>query len=45
LQIAAAEPDRVRVIDASRSIEETHARVLELVIPLIEARGQRSEVS
>jgi dTMP kinase len=44
LQIAAAEPERVRVIDASRSIEETHARVLELVMPLIEARGQRSEV-
>ena len=45
LQIAAADPDRVRVIDATRSIEETHARVLELVMPLIESRGQRSEVS
>jgi dTMP kinase len=45
LQIAAAEPERVRVIDASRSIEETHARVLELVMPLIELRGQRSKVS
>jgi len=40
LQIAAAEPDRVRVIDASRSIEETHARVLELVMPLIESKVQ-----
>jgi dTMP kinase len=38
LQIAAAEPDRVRVIDASRSIEETHARVMELVLPLIESQ-------
>ena len=37
LQIAEAEPDRVRVIDASRSVEETHARVLELVLPLIES--------
>jgi dTMP kinase len=36
LQIATAEPDRVRVIDASRSVEETHVRVLELVMPLIE---------
>ncbi len=45
LQIAAAEPERVRVIDASRSVEETHACVLEIVLPLIEVRGQRSEVS
>ena len=37
LQIAEAEPDRVRVIDASRSVEETHARVLELALPLIES--------
>ena len=35
LQIAAADPDRVRVVDATRSVEETHARVLELVMPLI----------
>ena len=38
LQIAAADPDRVRVIDATRSIEETHAQVLELVLPLIESQ-------
>ena len=44
LQIAAADPDRVRIIDATRSVEETHALVLELVMPLIESRGQRSEV-
>jgi len=44
LQIAAADPDRVRIIDATRSVEETHALVLELVTPLIESRGQRSEV-
>jgi len=31
LQIAAREPHRVRVIDATGSIEETHARVLEVV--------------
>jgi dTMP kinase len=38
LQIAAADPDRVRVIDATRSVEETHARVLEIVLPLIEEK-------
>jgi len=35
LQIAAREPNRVRVIDATGSIEETHARVLEVVIPFL----------
>ncbi len=45
LQIAAAAPDRVRVVDARRSVEETHAHVLEIVIPLLELRDQRSEVS
>ena len=43
LQIADDDADRVRVIDASRSIEETHARVLELVLPLIESRMQKAE--
>jgi dTMP kinase len=40
LQIAAAEPDRVHVIDATRSIEETHALVLKLVMPFIESQVQ-----
>lgn len=31
LQIAQGEPERVRIIDASRSIEETHASVLEVI--------------
>jgi len=35
LQIAAREPDRVRVVDASGSVEETHERVLELVMPFL----------
>lgn len=39
LQIAAAEPERVRVVDASLSVEEIHAQVLEIVIPFIESRG------
>jgi dTMP kinase len=40
LQLAAAEPDRVRVINASGSINETHDRVIELVMPFLESRVQ-----
>ncbi|PYS97754.1 MAG: dTMP kinase [Acidobacteria bacterium] len=38
LRIAAAEPNRVRVIDASGSVQETHGQVLQIVMPFIEAR-------
>jgi dTMP kinase len=37
LKIAAAEPERVRVIDASGSVEETHTQVMRLVMPFIES--------
>lgn len=40
LKIAAAEPERVRVVDASLSVEEIHAHVLDIVIPFLESRGQ-----
>ena len=39
LRIACAEPERVRIIDASGSVEETHSEVMRLVMPFIEARG------
>jgi dTMP kinase len=39
LKIAAAEPERVRVIDASGSVQETHSQVMRIVMPLLEARG------
>ena len=39
LQLAASEPDRVRLIDASGSINETHDRVIEVVMPFLESRG------
>lgn len=42
LQIARAEPERVRIIDASGSIEETHTRVMQLVMRFIESRLQAS---
>ena len=31
LEIAAAEPERVRIIDAGGSVDETHNRVMKLV--------------
>ena len=39
LRIAAAEPERVRVIDASGSVQETQSQVNRLVMPFLEARG------
>jgi dTMP kinase len=38
LRIAAADPERVRVIDASGSVQETHSQVMRLVLPLIESK-------
>jgi dTMP kinase len=38
LEIASREPDRVRIIDASGSIDETHARVMHIVMRFIESR-------
>ena len=43
LRIAADESARVRVVEADRSSEEIHARVLEIVMPFLEIRSQRSE--
>ena len=39
LKIAHAEPERVRIIDASGSVQETQSQVMRIVMPLIEARG------
>lgn len=41
LKIAHAEPERIRIIDASGSVQETQSQVMRLVMPLIE---QMSEV-
>lgn len=38
-KIAASDPERVRIIDATGSVEETHSQVMRLVLPFIEARG------
>lgn len=42
LKLAEQEPGRIRIIDASGSIEETHARMTEVVIPFIESRISKS---
>jgi dTMP kinase len=39
MQIAAAEPERVRLVNASGSINETHALVQEIVNQFLERRG------
>jgi len=44
LQLAAAEPKRIRVVDANISVAEIHAHVLDIVIPFLESRGQWPEM-
>ncbi len=43
LEIAKTEPDRVRVIDARGSTEETHNAVKKIVMPILKARGLLKE--
>lgn len=43
LRIAAGEPERVRVVEAVRSSEEIHSRVLEIVLPFLDGRKQQSD--
>jgi dTMP kinase len=39
LQIALAEPERVKLIDTSGPVERTHERVKEIVVPFLQGRG------
>lgn len=39
LRLAAQEPDRIRIIDSTGGVETTQARVKEIVVPFLEARG------
>ena len=41
LDLAAKEPERFRIITTNGSVEETHERVKEIVVPFLEAHGQR----
>ena len=39
LQIALAEPERVKLIDTSGPVEQTHERVKEIIVPYLQSRG------
>ena len=39
LRIAAAEPERVRLIDAGGASQETHKLVVDIVVPFLRQRG------
>ena len=43
LEIATAEPDRVRVIDARNSVQETQELVMDIVMPFLKDRGLLSQ--
>ena len=42
LQIALAEPERVKLIDTSGPVEHTHEHVKEIIIPYLQSRGHFS---
>lgn len=42
LELAAREPERVRIVDATGSVDETHTRVMELVLQLLEKTSAHS---
>jgi len=43
LEIARAEPDRVRVIDARNSVQETQEQVMDIVMRFLKDRGLLGE--
>jgi dTMP kinase len=43
LEIAKAEPGRFRVIDARGAVQQTHAKVMDIVMPFLKDRGFLSE--
>lgn len=42
LELAAREPERVRIVDAAGPVDETHTRVMELVLQLLEKTSAHS---
>ena len=36
-KMAQQEPSRIRIVDASGAVEDTHSKVLGLVLPLLDA--------
>jgi thymidylate kinase len=39
LEIARANPERIRIIDARGSVHQTHAAVMDIVMGFLKARG------
>ncbi len=39
LELAAAEPERIKVIDTSGPVEQTHYRVKQILVPFLSSRG------
>jgi dTMP kinase len=39
LELAAAEPERIKVIDTSGPVEQTHSRVKQILVPFLSSRG------
>ena len=39
LRIAEAEPERVKIVEASGAVQETHQLVVDIVVPFLKARG------
>ena len=44
LRLAAAEPERIKVIDSSGPVERTQERVKELIVPFLRSRGHQINV-
>ena len=44
LEIARAEPERVKIVETNRPAEETHQRVKQIVVPFLKSRGHLVEV-
>ena len=45
LEIAKNNPERIRVIEARGSVQETHAVVMKIVMPFLEERGMLTQVA
>ncbi|HZE64874.1 MAG TPA: dTMP kinase [Pyrinomonadaceae bacterium] len=44
LEIARLEPERVKVVETNRPVEETHQRVKQIVVPFLKSRGHLVEI-
>ena len=45
LQLAQAEPERIKIIDTNQPVELTHERVKEIIVPFLRSRGHICENS